>query len=127
MAPLDTAFATLPQDRETDRAGSILAPGRNCWRIETATRAAFLVDGEEFFGAVRAALARARHSFFIVGWDVDSRMKLAPDADDGLPHELGPFLNAIVSGRKGLHGHVLAWDYAPPPKPDTVAQNTAQK
>ncbi|MET0442823.1 MAG: VTT domain-containing protein [Casimicrobiaceae bacterium] len=112
MAPLDTAFATLPQDRETDRAGPILAPGRNCWRIETATRAAFLVDGEEFFGAVRAALARARHSFFIVGWDVDSRMKLAPDADDGLPHELGPFLNAIVSGRKGLHGHVLAWDYA---------------
>jgi len=112
MAPLDAAFATSPPDHELDRAAPILAPGRTCWRIETATRAAFLVDGEEFFGAVRAALARARHSFFILGWDVDSRMKLVPDAGDGLPHELGPFLHAIVSGRKGLHGHVLAWDYA---------------
>ena len=91
---------------------AILAPGRNCWRIETATRAAFLVDGQDFFGAVRAALSRARHSFFILGWDVDSRMKLAPDVDDGLPQELGPFLNAIVGRRDGLHGHVLAWDYA---------------
>ena len=112
MAPLDGAFAGSLTDQEPGRATPILEPGRNCWRIETATRASFLVDGEEFFGAVRAALARARHSFFIVGWDVDSRMKLAPDADDGLPHELGPFLNAIVSQRKGLHGHVLGWDYA---------------
>jgi phosphatidylserine/phosphatidylglycerophosphate/cardiolipin synthase-like enzyme/uncharacterized membrane protein YdjX (TVP38/TMEM64 family) len=112
MAPLDAAFATSPPDQETDRAQPILAPGRNCWRMENATRAAFLVDGEEFFGAVRSALARARHSFFILGWDVDSRMKLAPDADDGLPQELGPFLHAIVGARKGLHGHVLAWDYA---------------
>jgi phospholipase D1/2 len=112
MAPLDAAFATSPPDQLANRATPILAPGRNCWRMETATRAAFLVDGEEFFGAVRAALARARHSFFIVGWDVDSRMKLAPDADDGLPHALGPFLHEIVSRRRGLHGHVLAWDYA---------------
>jgi phosphatidylserine/phosphatidylglycerophosphate/cardiolipin synthase-like enzyme/uncharacterized membrane protein YdjX (TVP38/TMEM64 family) len=112
MGCLDAAIATSPPGQKTHLAAPILVAGRNCWRIENAARAAFLVDGEEYFGAVRAALARARRSFFIVGWDVDSRMKLAPDADDGLPHELGPFLNAIVSQREGLHGQVLGWDYA---------------
>jgi phosphatidylserine/phosphatidylglycerophosphate/cardiolipin synthase-like enzyme/uncharacterized membrane protein YdjX (TVP38/TMEM64 family) len=112
MECLDTALATPPPDLAADVAAPVLTPGRNCWRIEHATRAAFLVDGEEFFGAVRASLARARRSFFIVGWDVDSRMRLVPGADDGLPQELGPFLNAIVAQRNGLHGHILAWDYA---------------
>ena len=110
--PLPTPHARHGPSRKPAGPDPILAPGRNCWRIENATRAAFLIDGEEFFGAVRGALARARHSFFILGWDVDSRMKLAPDVDDGLPQELGPFLNEIVKRRKGLHGHVLAWDYA---------------
>src|SRR4029450_5624609 len=39
---------------------SLFVPGKNCWRVERATRVAFLVDGEEYFGAVRAALAKAQ-------------------------------------------------------------------
>jgi len=88
-------------------------PGRNCWRVERATKVAFLVDGEEYFGAVRAALANARRSFFILGWDIDSRMRLVPDgANDGFPEPLGDFLNAIVAARSGLRGYVLSWDFA---------------
>ncbi|HXT03803.1 MAG TPA: phospholipase D-like domain-containing protein, partial [Casimicrobiaceae bacterium] len=91
----------------------MLVPGRNCWRIERAARLAFLVDGEEYFGAVRAALANARRSIFILGWDIDSRMHLVPDgAHDGLPEPLGEFLNAIVARRPDLHGYVLSWDFA---------------
>ena len=91
----------------------LLAPGRNCWRIERATRLAFLVDGEEYFGAVRKALARARHSILILGWDIDSRMRLVPDGGhDGLPEPLGEFLNAIVARQPALHGYVLSWDFA---------------
>ncbi|HXR56058.1 MAG TPA: VTT domain-containing protein [Casimicrobiaceae bacterium] len=95
------------------RSTRILAPGRNCWRIEQATRLAFLVDGEEYFGAVRKALARARHSILILGWDIDSRMRLVPDgANDGLPEPLGEFLNAVVAREPDLHGYVLSWDFA---------------
>jgi len=80
---------------------SIFAPGRNCWRIERATRVAFLVDGEEYFTAVRAALAKAQRSFFILGWDIDSRMRLIPGgATDGLPEPLCEFLNALVEARR---------------------------
>ncbi len=90
-----------------------LAPGRNCWRIERAARMGFLVDGEEFFAAVRSALAKARHSIFIIGWDIDSRVRLAPDgARDGLPEALGDFLNALVANRRELRGYVLSWDFA---------------
>src|SRR5438105_1846954 len=98
----------------TARLGQpLLRRGRNCWRIERAERAAFLIDGEAYFGAVRDALARARRSFFIIGWDIDSRMQLVPGgARDGLPAPLGDFLNAVVAGRRGLRGYVLSWDFA---------------
>ena len=66
----------------------------------------------EFFGAVRDALARARRSFFIIGWDIDSRMQLVPGgARDGLPAPLGDFLNAVVAGRRGLRGLKRARTY----------------
>ncbi len=94
-------------------AGPLLSPGRNCWRVEKARRVAFLVDGEAYFGAVRAALAAARHSFFILGWDIDSRMRLVPEAPrDGLPGPLAEFLNALVASRRDLHGYILSWDFA---------------
>ncbi len=90
-----------------------LRPGRNCWRIERAAQIAFLVDGEEYFSAVRAALAQARRSFYILGWDFDTRTVMTPrGAPDGMPETLGPFLNHLVGARAQLHGHVLSWDYA---------------
>jgi len=113
---LDDSFtaATRRQAAAPDPARPrLLQPGRNCWRIERASRLAFLVDGHDYFGAVRAALVKARKSFFILGWDIDSRMRLTPHgANDGYPEPLGEFLNAVVSRRHGLRGYVLTWDYA---------------
>jgi phosphatidylserine/phosphatidylglycerophosphate/cardiolipin synthase-like enzyme/uncharacterized membrane protein YdjX (TVP38/TMEM64 family) len=96
------------------RAGErLLVPGRNCWRIERAQRLSFLIDGAAYFRAVREAIVRARHSIFILGWDIDSRMRLVPEgANDGSPELLGDFLNAVVAQRRGLRACVLAWDFA---------------
>ena len=92
---------------------ALLVPGRNCWRIERADRLAFLVDGAAYFAAVRAAIARAKRSVFILGWDIDSRMRLVPDgANDGFPEELGDFLNEVVKRRRELQMYVLSWDFA---------------
>jgi phosphatidylserine/phosphatidylglycerophosphate/cardiolipin synthase-like enzyme/uncharacterized membrane protein YdjX (TVP38/TMEM64 family) len=96
-----------------DAPGHLLVPGRNCWRIERAARVGFLVDGNAYFRAVREAIASARHSLFILGWDIDSRMRLVPEgANDGYPEPLGDFLNAVVAARHGLRACVLAWDFA---------------
>ena len=91
----------------------LLVPGRNCWRVERANRMAVLIDGDAYFRAVRAAIARARRSVFILAWDIDSRIRLVPDgANDGYPEELGDFLNAVVAARRDLQMYVLSWDFA---------------
>jgi len=91
----------------------ILTAGRTCWRIEEAERLAFLVDGAAYFSALRQALLKARRSILILGWDIDSRLRLVRDEqDDGYPVELGPFLNAVVKKNRRLRAHVLCWDFA---------------
>lgn len=99
----------------------ILEPGRNCWRVERARRVAFLIDGAEYFGALVAAMERAQHSIVIIAWDVNSRMRVRPDAPDDAPHneaapddgELGPLLDRLAAERPALSIRILLWDYAP--------------
>lgn len=91
----------------------LLQPGRNCWRIERAHHFALLVDADAYFRAVRAAIRNARHSVFILSWDIDSRMRLVPGgANDGYPEALGDFLHEVVKSRPGLHAYVLNWDFS---------------
>ena len=105
--------AAVRQSPLAARPAGLLVPGRNCWRIEHAHRLSFLVDGRAYFRAVREALRAARHSIFILGWDIDSRMRLVPEgAGDGYPEPLGDFLNAVVARQKHLHACVLSWDFA---------------
>ena len=92
---------------------SLMRPGENCWRVARADRFAFLVDGENYFPALRRALLEAQHSVLILAWDIDSRMRLVPaGANDGYPEPLGEFLDALVRRRRGLKVHALGWDYA---------------
>jgi phosphatidylserine/phosphatidylglycerophosphate/cardiolipin synthase-like enzyme/uncharacterized membrane protein YdjX (TVP38/TMEM64 family) len=103
-------------DQTTPQAGTqqgLLVPGRNCWRIDPANRLAFLIDGADYFAAVRSAIAKAQRTVFIVGWDIDSRIKLVPGgANDGFPEELGDFLNEVVKRQRDLRMYVLSWDFA---------------
>ena len=55
---------------------NIFKPGKNCWRVENADRAAVLVDGENYFRAVRKSLAQARQRIILLGWDFDERVEM---------------------------------------------------
>ena len=91
---------------------SVFTAGRNCWRVELAERVTFLIDGEAYFRAFRAAALQARHHIFILGWDFDSRIRMLIDQEpDGLPDRLGEFLHALLIRRKQLHIYVLTWDF----------------
>ena len=91
----------------------MLAAGRNCWRIERAHRLAFLIDAAPYYAAVRAAVAQAKRTVFILGWDFDSRIRLVPQgAKDGFPEELGEFLMEVVRRRRDLRMYILSWDFA---------------
>ncbi|MGU7812073.1 VTT domain-containing protein [Burkholderia sp. AW49-1] len=111
-AARDDAVAAPSHTNEPARHG-LLECGRNCDTIRDADRFAMLVDGDAYFATLRAALRRARHTVFIVGWDVDSQMQLSPaDASDGLPDTLAAFLHALAAARHNLRIYVLAWDFA---------------
>lgn len=93
----------------------LLRPGHNCWRVEPCQRFSMLVDADAYFSALREALAKATHSVFILGWDIDSRMVMNPGGDDppdGLPPTLREFLNTLCKRRRGLRIYVLSWDFA---------------
>ncbi|MDJ0947613.1 MAG: VTT domain-containing protein [Alphaproteobacteria bacterium] len=99
----------------TGSPGEILSEGETCWRLEHADRAAVLVDGAAYFGALRSALLRAERSIFMVGWDIDSRVRICADQEapeDGAPAELGALLTHIVTERPALTVHLLLWDYS---------------
>jgi phospholipase D1/2 len=93
---------------------SLLRPGQTCWRTNIATRATLLVDGEQYFSALRTALLQARQQILIAGWDLDSRTVLPRTADEGdvdAPEELGALLGFIRRTRPGVEIHVVRWDY----------------
>lgn len=74
---------------------------------------AMLVDAADYFRCVRAAICQAKHSVFILSWDIDSRIELLPGgADDGYPAPLGEFLHSVVRSRPDLQLYVLSWDFA---------------
>lgn len=78
-----------------------------------ALRAAFIIDGADYFRAVREAMRRARRSIFVVGWDLHSETRLVSEADnDGLPAELGRFIEKLAVDRPELHIYLLCWDFA---------------
>jgi phosphatidylserine/phosphatidylglycerophosphate/cardiolipin synthase-like enzyme len=93
----------------TGRAG-VLEPGRNCWRLEHAGRAAVLIDACNYYARLEQALRRARRSVLIIGWDFDGRIQLCPDRDD-CP-ALGDFLRQLVEARPGLEVRILVWSAA---------------
>jgi phospholipase D1/2 len=105
-------FAAARRHRPA-QSTSLLVPGRTCWRIERARKLSWLIDGEQYFGAVRNAMAQAQSTIFIVGWDIDSRVRLVPTgANDGLPDALGDFLAALLASRPQLNAYILSWDFA---------------
>lgn len=92
----------------------ILKEGNNCWQKTHADQVALLIDGENYFGALHAAIQRAKHSVYILSWDIDSRMQLVRNSDqvEDLPVELGAFVSEVLNRNPDLHVYILNWDWA---------------
>jgi len=99
------------------KESAVLREGRNCWRIRRCSRAAFLIDGEAYFSTLARMLTKAKKSIYIIGWDVDSRIRLLREEriggkQDGLPQELGPLLHALAEREGGPRIRILDWDFS---------------
>jgi phosphatidylserine/phosphatidylglycerophosphate/cardiolipin synthase-like enzyme len=96
---------------EPQTAGTLFRPGENCCAVAHADRAAFVVDGADYFAAFMAAAERAQRSIIVLAWDFDSRTGLAFGDDHRARTTLGEFLNDLARRRRRLQIHVLDWDY----------------
>ena len=87
-----------------------LAPGRNCWRVETAGRFAVLMENEAYFDALRSALDKARRSVVLLGWQFDPRTRLDPETwPDDHQAQIGHQLRMMVKARPELDVRLLIW------------------
>ncbi|MGZ9098186.1 MAG: phospholipase D-like domain-containing protein [Brevundimonas sp.] len=89
---------------------SLLTPGGNCWRIETAGRFSVLMENAAYFEALRSALAKARRSIVILGWQFDPRTRLDPEtAHNDHQAQIGHQLRMLVKANPALDVRLLIW------------------
>lgn len=110
-AKIDMGFGKNAEELQTSEGleRSIVDPGRNCSACHNATRAAVLVDGQAYFSRLAQSLSKARYSIFIIAWDFDAAIRLAPYESE---RTIGQFLRALVDDRPDLHVRILVWSEA---------------
>lgn len=92
---------------------TLLEPGSNVWRVEKADRASYLIDAEEYYYAFCKAVEKAEHSLMIIGWDLDSRVRLLRNGRDSDNYgTLAELLDYIISKKPKLEIRILIWDYS---------------
>ena len=84
----------------------LLEPGRNCWRIEQAGRAAVIVDACDYYRFIAQAMREARHRILIIGWDFDPRIILDRTSSD---ESLGDFLLELARTKPNVPIKILSW------------------
>ena len=94
----------------------LLHPGETCWRVDTADRAAVLLDSSAYFSAALWAMRQARRSILLLGWGFDPRTRLHPhpSGEEHGPDEIGNLLLQLSGERPDLDIHVLIWKSALP-------------
>ncbi len=70
---------------------NIFVPGRNCWKTVGADFVSIVVDYGNYYRDLHESIVKARHSIFILGWDIDSRIKLLR----GEAAETSPYPNTL--------------------------------
>lgn len=99
--------------------GSIFRTGQNCWKLERAEKFSLIVDAADYFRVLRDVLVDSKREVLLIGWDFDFEIEMLPgdsddagNAPDGLPNQLGPFIEAVVDQAPELHIYMLKWNGA---------------
>jgi phosphatidylserine/phosphatidylglycerophosphate/cardiolipin synthase-like enzyme len=100
---------------------SVFCPGRNCFEVVQARRAAVLIDGCDYFRHLESSLRQAKQSIVIIGWDFDGRIRLRPQASEDESPPLGPLLRALVEAKPELSVHILVWSVSVLHGPSAIA------
>lgn len=90
--------------------GSLLDPGRDCWRVATAHRFTPLMENNAYFDALASALKKAKTSIVVLGWQFDPRTRLDPESPlTDRRGEIGHQLRMLVREKPDLDVRLLIW------------------
>lgn len=90
--------------------GSLLEPGRDCWRVATARRFTPLMENNAYFDALASSLQKAKKSIVVLGWQFDPRTRLDPESPlTDRRGEIGHQLRMLVRHRPDLDIRLLIW------------------
>lgn len=92
---------------------NIFKPGENCWVSSEARFATPLIDCANYYKALHSAIVKAKHSIFIVGWDIDSRIRLLRGEDEAnseAPSLVSDLLAWKAEQNPEMKIYLLRWD-----------------
>lgn len=91
-------------------SANIINLEKNAWRADPAERLGFIVDGADYYLALKDVLPRAEKTIWIIGWDFDPDIRLDPKNSG---EKLGDFLLSLVEARPDLEIRILVWAMGP--------------
>lgn len=88
------------------------------WRYAKASRAHVVIDAAAYFEMIHEAMLQARCRIMLIGWDFDSRIRLAGGRrwwnrprKQQFPARLGAFMIWLVKRRPDLQIRILKWNF----------------
>lgn len=88
------------------------------WRYAKVRRARVIIDAAHYFAAMQAVMLNAHYRIYLIGWDFDTRIKLAEGRSwwqrgwkDKYPARLGGFVAWLVRNRPTLEVRILKWSF----------------
>ena len=89
------------------------------WRYARASRAHVVIDAAAYFELMHEAMMAARQQIMLIGWDFDSRIRLAGGRRwwnlprrERFPARLGALMIWLVRRTSGLEVRLLKWNFA---------------
>lgn len=94
-------------------ASSLFKENENCWQTSQADHATPLIDGANYYRALHKAICNAKRSIFIVGWDIDSRIRLLRGDEEknaSAPSVISELLKWKAEQNENIKIYLLRWD-----------------
>lgn len=92
----------------------IFRPGENCWRVERAEYASIVVDYGNYYRDLRESILKAKKSIFMLGWDIDSRIRLlrGKDAEGKGQTTFFDLVTTVARENPALQIFLNKWDHS---------------
>ncbi|MCB5191463.1 VTT domain-containing protein [Methylobacillus arboreus] len=96
-------------------ATALFRVGHNCWKHARASHMAPVIDCANYYRALHEAICCARHSIFILGWDIDSRIDLIRGTEaevQSCPTTLFELLQWKAKQTPDIRIYLNRWNYS---------------